>query len=157
MKRITYLLAVLSFFTFSSVSAQENSEQVTDEELKKYAVMMDSVDTMRAELLESISEMVKNNEEITATRYNELSGIIKDEAKLAAAKATPEEIAAINKVIKARDDGTVKIQEVFVSLAKEYVGAASYNKVKKGLASNPELKSRYEAIIASTKSAGQDQ
>lgn len=152
MKNVKYLTFVFSLFTISTLWAQEKSELISDEDLKKYAITMDSIDNMRTNLLETISEMVKNNEEITAARYNELSKIIDNKTKLAEAKATPEEIAGINKVIKKRDDGTVAIQEVFMSLAKDYIGAAAYNNVKKGLASDPALKARYEAIKATLKS-----
>ena len=137
-----------ALFAVSTIFAQGTTEVVSDEELKKYAVVMDSVDRMSNTLLETISELVKNNDQITAARYNDLNKIIGDETKLKEAEATPEEIAAVKDVVKKKDDGTAQIQATFLSMAKEYVGAAVYNKVKKAITSDPATKTRYEAILA---------
>ncbi|HRJ31893.1 MAG TPA: hypothetical protein PLV21_17685 [Cyclobacteriaceae bacterium] len=147
-KYLKFLPVLFLAVIFSEVSAQD---AVSDEELKKYAIVMDSIDNMKKDLMETISEMVKNNEVISGARYNELSKIITDETKLAAAKATPEEIAAIKEIIKAKDEGTAKIQETFKSLATDYIGAASFNKVKKAITENAEIKSKYDAIMAELK------
>jgi hypothetical protein len=141
-------------FVVQTIQAQSDSSQsesasaqteITDEELEKYAVTMDSVEDMKASLLEDITEMVKDNEKITNARYNELSKIIDDEAALTKAKATPEEIAFIKEVAAKKEEGTAKIQETFQSMAKDYVGASAYNKIKKALDSDPELQKRYES------------
>jgi hypothetical protein len=138
-------LFVLMLFS-STLMAQQNT--VTDDELMKYAVAMDSIDNMTKSLLATITEMVKSSDQVTAARYNELSKIIKDESKLAEANATPEEIAAVKEIVNKKEEETIKINETFQALAKEYVGAAVYNKVKKALASDAELKSKYQAILA---------
>ncbi len=134
---------------FAQKAEKQKAEKVTDEELKKYAVTMDSVDNMSTRLMEEITEMVKNNDQISAARYNDLYKIIDNEAKLKEAEATPEEIAAVKAVLKKKDDGTALIQETFQTLAKDYIGAATYNKVKSALASDPQLKAKYEALLAS--------
>jgi len=143
-----FLCYSLFSLTSFAAAAQDNTATPSDEELKKYAVAMDSIDDMKTDLLKSISEFVKNNDKISGARYNELSKIINDEQKLAEAKATPEEIAAVQEVLDQKNEGTAKIQETFQSLAKDYVGASVYNKVKKALAADPEVKSRYEAIMS---------
>ncbi len=122
-------------------------EMVTDEELKKYAVTMDSINDMKESLLEEISTMVKENDKITNARYNELSKIMNDEAKLAEAKATPEEIEFMKQVAEKKNEGTTEINQTFQSMAKEYIGAASYNKVKKALTTGTSLKSKYESML----------
>ncbi len=144
MKYLLLLFVAVLVATSQSLFAQE---QVTDEELKKYAVAMDSINDMKASLLEEISEMVKANESLTNARYNELSKIMDDEAKLAAAKATPEEIAFMKQVADKKNEGTAEITQTFQTLAKEYVGAASYNKVKKALATDTALKSKYQSML----------
>lgn len=144
LKFLPVALVLMSTAVFAQVT-----EKVTDEELKKYAITMDSIDDMSTRLMEEITEMVKNNDQISASRYNDLYKIIDNESKLKEAEATPEEIAAVKAVLKKKDDGTAKIQETFQSLAKDYVGAATYNKVKKALAVDPELKTKYEALLAS--------
>jgi hypothetical protein len=106
MKYITLLFVSFLVINSQSIFAQE---QVTDEELKKYAVTMDSVNDMKASLLEEISAMVKANSGLTNARYNELTKIMNDEAKLAAAKATPEEIAFMKSIAEKKSEGTAEI------------------------------------------------
>lgn len=144
MNYIKILFIPLLLVTSQSIFAQE---QVTDEELKKYAVTMDSINDMKASLLEEINAMVKENNKMTNARYNELSKIIGDEAKLAEAKATAEEIAFIKQVVEKKNEGTNEINQTFQSMAKEYIGAASYNKVKKALTTDTQLKSKYESLL----------
>jgi hypothetical protein len=132
---------------FFSVSGQD-SDAVTDEELKNYAVLMDSIEDMRQSLLSDMSESIKNNDQISAARYNELSKIIDDSVKLQSASATEAEIAAIKKVVANRDEGAAQIQETFKALVKDLLGASSYNKVKNALKSDAELKSKYETLLA---------
>jgi hypothetical protein len=155
-----YLFVFALFFGVHAMQAQDDSTQtesapsenaqteggeITDDELEKYAVTMDSVNDMKASLLKDIEGMVKGNEKMTNARYNELSKIVDDPAQLAKAKATPEEIAFMKEVATKKEEGTAKIQETFQSMAKEYVGASAYNKIKKALASDPELQKRYQS------------
>ena len=130
-----------------SENAQTESGEITDDELEKYAVTMDSVNDMKASLLKDIETMVKSNEKMTNARYNELSKIDDDEAALAKAKATPEEISFMKEVADKKEEGTMRIQETFQSMAKDYVGASAYNKIKKALASDPELQKRYQSHL----------
>lgn len=145
MKLTKFCLALFLMLGFQGVFAQD---EVTEEELKKYAVVMDSIDNMKEDLINTISEMVKNNEKVTAARYNDLSKIINEETKLAEADATPEEVEAIKEILKFKDEGTAKIQETFKTLATEFVGAAVYNKVKKAIAENAETKAKYQELLA---------
>jgi len=144
MKYQAILLTTFFLFAGKTILAQE---AITDEELKKYAVAMDSISDMKTALLTSLSDMVKSNEEMRNDRYNELSKIIDDEAKLAEAKATPEEIAFIKEVVTKKEEGTAAITQTFQRLAKEYIGATSYNKVKKALVSDADVKSRYQSFL----------
>jgi hypothetical protein len=145
-----FIMLFALFFVVQTINAQDSTaaqSEITDEELEKYAVTMDSVEDMKASLLEDITEMVEANEKMTNARYNDLSKIIDDEAALKEAKATPEEIAFLNEVAAKKEEGTKKIQETFQTMAKEFVGASSYNKIKDELKTNPELKKRYESQL----------
>jgi hypothetical protein len=150
------------FAAFSQVYGQEaeqeqasqQQDQVTDEELKKYAVAMDSINDMKASLLAEINDIVKEDGKMTNARYNELSKIANDPAMLAQAKATPEEIALLKKVAEKKNEGTVEINNTFQALAQEYVGAASYNKIKKALTTDLELRSKYEAMLGELEKEG---
>jgi len=144
-----FIMLFALFFVVQTINAQDATtaqSEITDEELEKYAVTMDSVEDMKTSLLEDITKMVESNG-ITNARYNDLSKIVDDEAALKEAKATPEEIAFLKEVAAKKEEGTKKIQETFQTMAKEFVGASSYNKIKDQLKTNPELKKRYETQL----------
>jgi hypothetical protein len=144
MKYIVILFASFLSMTANSLFAQD---QITDEELKKYVVMMDSIDDMKASLLKEIDAMVASNDQMKNTRYNELYLTKNDSTKLAEAKATEAEIAFMKKVADAKSEGTVEITNTFRSLAKDYVGASSYNKIKAALKTDKALESKYKAML----------
>lgn len=148
MKVIKFFATLFFLVGAIGVQAQETeSAAVSDDELERYAVMMDSIDEMRVTLLSEISEMVKSSEKITVSRYNELSKIDEDQEKLAAANATEDELAALKEIREKKESGTVKINDAFKNLAKEYVGASTYNKVRKALKDEPEVKSKYQTLL----------
>ncbi|MCB0492815.1 MAG: hypothetical protein KDC93_10405 [Cyclobacteriaceae bacterium] len=138
-------------FLFLMVSMMSNmaiaqDDAITDEDLKKYAVAMDSIESMKGHLIETITEMVKGNEEVSASRYNELSKIIDDETKLTEAEATEVEIAFVKSVAAKKVEETAKINEAFQSLAVDYIGAKTYNAVKKALKEDEEIIAKYKAL-----------
>lgn len=141
-----FLISLISLISLSTVYSQDAT--VTDDELTRYATAMDSINEMSANVMILITDMVNGNETVNAARYNELSKIIGDETRLNEAKATAEEIAFVKEVAAKKAEETVKINKAFQSLAKEYVGAATYNKVKKALAADAALKGKYDALMA---------
>ncbi len=141
-----FLISLISLISFSTAYTQDAT--VTDDELTRYATAMDSINEMSANVMILITDMVNGNETVNAARYNELSKIIGDETRLNEAKATAEEIAFIKEVAAKKAEETAKINKAFQSLAKEYVGAATYNKVKKALAADAALKGKYDALMA---------
>lgn len=141
-------ICLLVMVAVTSTTFGQDAPVISDEELKKYAVAMDSISDMTEQLKATLNEKVKSNEKITGTRYNQLSGIIGDEAKLAEANATPEEIAFIKEVLALKDEETAKIQQTFQTLAKEYVGASAFNKIRSALKTDAELKAKYDAMLA---------
>lgn len=145
MKKTFFLMAVCLVFG-GAIYAQDAAE-VSDDELQRYAVMMDSIDEMRIDLLAEISEMVKNTDKITVARYNDLSKIANDAAKLEEAKATPDEVAFLQEIQALKESGTAEINTTFKSMAKDYVGASTYNKVKKAITEDGEVKSKYETML----------
>jgi hypothetical protein len=140
----------------STAVAASDSTQITDEDLKKYAVTMDSINDMKNSLLSELTAMLKSNTKMTGARYNELSKIVDDEARLKAAKATPEEIAFVRKVAERKAQGTQEINDTFQALAKDYVGSQKYNDIKKALANDPTVKAKYDAILDEVKNGHAD-
>mgnify|MGYP007060370738 CR=1 FL=1 len=146
--KIKVLFLFLMAITISTVvSAQDDA--ITDDDLKRYAVAMDSIENMKTHLIETITEMVKGNEDVSASRYNELSKLIDDEAKLKEAEATEIEIAFVKSVAAKKEEETAKINAAFQSLAIDYIGAKTYNAVKKALQEDAAIKAKYEALTTS--------
>ena len=143
-------LIVFSFiFSLSfAASAQDEEIEITDEDLKKYAVTMDSLETMKSNVKNVMAEMVKANEDITNSRFNELRNAIDDTDKLAELEATEEEITFTQSVIDKKDELAGLIKPTLSDMVKNYIGSVKmYNAIKKGLKADEELKARYDAIM----------
>lgn len=145
MKPLRFLLPVILLAAVVA-KAQTTTPAITDEDLKKYAITMDSVKDMQASLNKIVSEKVQKNTVMSVARYNELFKIMADEAKLAEAKATPEEIAFIKQIEALRQENITRINATYQALAKDYVGLKTFNAIKKSLTSDQALKTKYEAI-----------
>ncbi|MFD1003069.1 hypothetical protein ACFQ21_27335 [Ohtaekwangia kribbensis] len=145
--KLKFFSLVCFMALFSAKLFAQDAATVTDEELKKYAIAMDSVNEMQAVLSGQIKEMVTTSQTISAQRYNELFKVINDEGKLLEANATPEEIAFVKEVIAKKDAGTAKIKETYQLLAKDFVGAAAFNKVRKAISSDEGLKTKYQSLM----------
>lgn len=140
------LLVVLLTATVFTVKAQKR-DSVTSEELNRYAVMMDSLETLKKQRNDISVKLAKGNTKITAARYQQLLPIIDDQKKLAAAKASADEVTYVKNAITTLTKEGQKFQTAFTSLMNEYVGYDTYNKVKKAVETNPKVKERYTAEI----------
>lgn len=143
-QRVLSLIFLLAVATTGY--AQTTKPLFTDEDLKKYAITMDSVKDMQETLNESIAEMVQKATIIEVPRYNELFKIINDSTKLVAANAKPEEIAFVKEVAKKRADELAKITAAFQTMAKDYVGLKAFNAIKKSLATDTAVKEKFDAF-----------
>lgn len=144
--KITKVLIPCLFLMAAVGSKAQTSTDITDEDLKKYAVTMDSVEAMQENLRDIVSKTVQTNTVTTVARYNELFKIIDDEAKLKEANATPEEIAFIKQVNDLRAVNIERINAAYQSLAKDYVGVKTFNAIRKSLQSDQDLKTRYDNL-----------
>ena len=134
--------------------AQTTKPAFTDEDLKKYAITMDSVKSMQESLNQTIAEMVQKTTVMEVPRYNELFKIMNDSTKLVAANAKPEEVAFVKEVAKKRSDETAKITATYQSLAKDYVGLKAFNAIKKSLATDTAVKEKYDALTKELEAKG---
>lgn len=142
------LLLMFSLIGSSGVSGQDLSSTISDEELKQYAIVMDSINDLTEQLKGTLSKSIKNNPKISEARYNQLSQLGNDQEKLKAAKATPEELAALQEINLKRTEETIKLSEALKSLTNEKLGATTYNKIRNAVKSDQEVKARYEKIAA---------
>jgi hypothetical protein len=150
MKSFRILLAII-FGLISILSLAQTTPAISDEDLKKYALTMDSVNVMQQTLQTIITENVQKNTVMEVPRYNELYKIAGDEAKLTAANATAEEKAFLKEISDLRQLNIARINATYQHLAKDYVGLKMFNAIKKSLDTDPALKSRYDNIAQEVK------
>ncbi|ERM82965.1 hypothetical protein P872_04955 [Rhodonellum psychrophilum GCM71 = DSM 17998] len=140
------------------LSAQEvgdaAKEEITEEELMKYAVMEESTAAFLQEKQDNLVEMIKTDEALGgAARYNEIKGAWGDAEKLAAINITEEETAAFQKIqdfVDSLGKEVVKYKTEIIMDA-ELLGAATYNKVKKAMDADPSVKEKIDTLIADLK------
>jgi hypothetical protein len=154
MKLLRIFLPVMFVSVISVSRAQTTAPSFTDEDLKKYAITMDSVKGMQTTLTGIVTEMVQKNTVMSVPRYNELFKVIEDQAKLAETKATPEEIKFVKDVAAKRAEETARINATYQALVKEYVGVKAFNAIKKSIASDEAVKAKYESISKALDSKG---
>jgi hypothetical protein len=144
----------------STKSAQETKTTegaktaITDEDLRKYAITMDSIKGMQATLQEILAQMVRENKVMKVQRYNELFKLADNEAKLTEAQATAEEKQFLKDVAEKRKEETARINATYQGLAKDYVGLKAFNTIRKSLETDQELKAKYESISKEVESKG---
>jgi len=175
MKRLTFLLASILCSVAVTALAQtspaktstnnkstaaspsKTASSITDDDLRKYAITQDSIKGMQQTLLQIIAENVQQNNVMPVSRYNELFKIEKDQTKLAAANATPEEIAFLKEISDLKELNTQRINTTYQALAKEYVGLKTFNLIRKSLDTDPALKNRYQTISQKVESSDNTQ
>ncbi len=153
MKKVSLLIAVMSMLLTGLVNAQD----ISNENLRRYAIMMETVDAMKQEISDLTNEMIKNQEGMDGKRYLELAKAGGDAAKLDAAGAKDYEKKFMELVTKMQDERKQAISDVVSIMATKMLpdGGKVYKDIKAGLESDAELKARYEAIQAAIHGAGE--
>lgn len=124
--------------------------EVTSEELTQYAQVTAKIDSLKADMKAKISEAVKSNELMDGGKmYNLLNKANGDEAQIAETGATEEQLAAYAKIQEDIEAFKATFKEQYTAVVKDEIGAGTYNKVKKALKADAELKSQYKEILAS--------
>lgn len=144
--KITKVLVPCLLLLVAVGSKAQTSKEITDEDLKKYAITMDSVEAMQESLRNIIAETVQKTTVMPVARYNELFKIVNDEAKLKETKATPEQIAFLKQIEDLRKLNVERINATYQSLAKDYVGLKAFNAIRKSLDSDQALKARFDNL-----------
>lgn len=149
---------VLAFFLMGILSvntmAQDAPEEVTEEEIQKFAAMEEAVANYLEEKQEELVEMIKTDEALGgAARYNEIKGAWGDEEKLAEINITDEETAAFQKIQDFMDSLSedVKKFKVDMIMDAETLGAGTYNKIMKAMSADPSVKEKVDSLISELK------
>ncbi|MEX0884531.1 MAG: hypothetical protein WDZ72_13760 [Cyclobacteriaceae bacterium] len=154
-------LLVLAFLMFGMVGfnvfaqeGAEEAEEITEDELTKFAVMEDSVMAFYEQKNEELVEMIKNNENIDgAARYNEIKDAWEDEEKLAEIEITEVEKTAYEEILSFMGSLSEEVRNLKIELIKndEVLGISTYNKVNKAMKEDPEIKEKVDSKMAELK------
>jgi len=150
MKKIMRIVSVAFFLGFVSVGAfAQDTEEIADVDLWRYALMQEVVDQMKKDISVEINKMIKAQEGMTGQRYTELDKAKGDADALAALEAKDWEIKFLEQVTKLKNDRIAVIKSVNSDLATKMVGnrGVIYKSVKEQLKSDADLKARYDAIL----------
>ncbi|GHB24087.1 hypothetical protein [Mongoliitalea lutea] len=156
MKKLFAFAFLLAGFMSFQVVAQDDSEEVTEDEMKKYATMEVMVAAFTQEKQEKLVEMIRENEVLGGgARYNEIKGAWGKDDKMAEINVTEEEKEAYSEIQSYIDSIGEEVKEYMIELIKdpEVLGAATYNKVKRAMA-DPAVKSQIDSMIADLKTQG---
>lgn len=141
----------LFFFMFIMVGFTSYSQKVTPDELKRYAVALDSIETLKDALTASLNKIAKGNKKVSAQRYTVLMPIAQDATKLTEAKATADEIAYVKGAAETQRKETVKFQKAYTALISGYVGDSTFGKVRTALVTDTTLKKSYDSLMVTLK------
>lgn len=155
MKRNAIVLAFLFIGLFHvQVFAQDEGDEVTEEEMQKFAAMEANFNSYIQVKQDSLVEMIKTDEELGgAARYNEIKAAWGDEEKLAEINITEEEKGAFQSIQDYVDnlgkDASQYKKDMIMD--NEVLGAATYNKVMKAMSEDPSIKDKVDSMIAEIK------
>jgi len=151
MKKL-FLLAFLMLGMISVQSyAQDESEELTEEEMVKYAAMEAKVQAFIKEKQTTMEEMIKENETLGGgARYNEIKGAWGNDEKLAEIEASEEEKEAFAEIQAYIDAIGDEVKEYMTGLIMDadVLGAATYNKVRRAMNADPAVKEQINNLVA---------
>ena len=125
----------------SVVFAQD--EEITDEDLKSYAVIEMSKDMIASSIKPFLLDMIDKQEGMTPNRWMELQ-----KTKAEGAKDWEVEFYnTIMKVVQERKEAAGEVVKMLINNSQ--MTAAKFGKIKSELGSNSDLKAKYEEITAS--------
>lgn len=136
------LVLGVSFGAFS-----QDKEGFTNEDLTKYATVMKWADDTKKQMGKDVGTWVKESEGLSGTKYKELSAANK-KGTLEEAEATEEEMTIFKGILDKTETAKAEFKETYTTKIKEEIGAGLYNRLRKELKADAELKSRYDAIYA---------
>lgn len=136
-------LLIVALLMGFGLAANAQSEEVSDENLRRYAILMETIDAMKSEISVTLNDMIKNQEGITGKRFSELS---KGEGD----PASEFEQKFMDTIEEMKKERIEAIKEVNQLLATKMLpdGGKTYKIIKAAIDSDEEVKARYESILA---------
>lgn len=144
MKKLLYFLV----FAFWIGIAYAQDEEITDDDLKAYALANASVKSITSSISPMVNDLIAKQEGMTGQRFKELQDTDGDAGKLASIEAQEWEIKFLETVNGEIEKRTEAAKEVINLMAKYAMGTSKYKAIRSGLSSDADLKARYAAIEA---------
>ena len=141
MTRTLVAVALFSLVSFGQAVAQE----VTNQDLYKYAVVMETQDMFKNELSAQVTDYINKQDPAIKNRYNALAG--------GEEPANDAEKQFIGQVKSMQSERTGEFSDAFKTMIKRVLGAQTYSAVKKGIANDTAVKERYNTIVQAMRSA----
>jgi hypothetical protein len=136
-------VTALSLFSFMLV-ANGQDQEITDEELKEYAIIQNAVDMITGSISPAVNDLIRRQEGMTGQRFNELRKAGKNLKEAGAQDWEVEFMARVNKMIEDRREAAQEVVRILINNSN--MTAAKYNAIRTGLESNQELKARYDQL-----------
>lgn len=137
-------LIAVAFFSFVYVG-QTVAQDITNQDLYKYAVVMETQDMFKDELSTQVTDYINKQDPEIKNRYNALAG--------GEAPANDAEKQFMSQVKSMQSERTSEFSDAFKTMIKRVLGAKTYSAVKKGIANDAEVKERYNTIVQAMRSA----
>jgi len=139
MRKLTNGILALGLVFIGFVSA--NAQDVTDEDLKNYAIIELAKNSITNGISPMVNEMIEKQEGMTGQRFQELQSKSGDPAQEWETKF----LEVVNKQI---DKKTKAATDVVKLLAANAMGAAKYKATKAAISSNADMKAKFEGYVA---------
>ena len=123
-------------------------DEVTNDELYKYAVVQETLDLFQSELSAQVTDYVEAQAPEIKNRYNALAG--------GETPANDSEKSFIDGVNSMKSERTSEFTDAYKTMIKRVLGAKSYAKLKKSIANDSDVKQRYNNIVQAMHAAKED-
>jgi hypothetical protein len=140
MRKLTNGILALGFVFVGFVSA--SAQDVTDEDLKNYAIIELAKNSITDGISPMVNEMIEKQEGMTGQRFQELQKGAGDPAQEWETKF----LQVVNKQIDKKKKAATDVVKL---LAANAMGAAKYKATKAAISSNADMKSKFEGYVAS--------
>ncbi len=140
MKKLANGLLALGLFLTVGLSAVF-AQEVTDEDLRNYAIIELAKNSITDGISPMVNEMIEKQEGMTGQRFQELQQNNGEGAE----EWEKQFMDLVNKQIDKKKKAATDVVKL---LAANAMGAAKYKATKEAIASNADVKAKYEGYLA---------
>ena len=141
-------LVLASFFLCAMfVKPAFAQDEVTNDDLYKYAVVQESLSLFQSTLSSQVQEYVDSQDPAIKNRYNALAG--------GEEPANDAEKQFIDQVNDMSNERKSEFTEAYRTLIKRLLGS-DYNTIKGAIANDSDVKQRYSSIVQAMQSAKEE-